>query len=101
MSSYAVLWQKAGGEPHSGRLELDPHGLWLRGGRRDHEERIEIPYDEIVTAQRDPFASIGPNRAIRVDSRSAGPLLLASLGGAGILHEILATLQQATRRPAI
>jgi hypothetical protein len=59
--------------------------------------RVEIPYDEIVTANRDPFAHIGRRHAIRVESRAAGQLLLASVGAAGELSEIFDTLQRAAR----
>jgi hypothetical protein len=96
MSSYAVLWQTGGDKPASGRLEFDPYGLWLQGGKRGAELRIEIPYEEITAAARDPQAHIGPCRAIRIESRSAEPLLLASIGGIGVLGEILATLRDAT-----
>jgi hypothetical protein len=95
MSSYAVLWQRGRGEPVPGRLEFDPDGLWLQGGNRGSEVRVEIPYDEIVTANRDPFAHIGRRHAIRVESRAAGALLLASVGAVGELSEIFDTIQRA------
>jgi hypothetical protein len=65
MTSYAVLWQNGSQSPMSGRLELDPHGLWLHGGNRDQQVPIEIPYDEIVGIDREPSVRIGPCRAIR------------------------------------
>ena len=76
-----------------GRLEFDPHGLWLHGGERGNELRVEVPYDEIVTVKRDPDDRIGPCPAIRVQSRSAGNWLIASAGGVGILGEIQARLR--------
>jgi hypothetical protein len=53
MPSYAVLWQAEGTQPASGRLEFDTQGLFLRGCRRGHEVRVEVPYDEIIAANRD------------------------------------------------
>jgi hypothetical protein len=77
---------------HSGRLELTSNGLWLHGGSRENEERIGIPYGEIVGLERDTKAHIGPCRAITVVSRNAGELLISSVGGVGILTEIFAAL---------
>lgn len=87
MSSYAVFW-RSGGIAFHGSLEFDPHGLWLQGGEQGHELRVEVPYDEIVTVKRDPDDRIGPCPAIRVQSRAAGSLLIASVGGVEILSEI-------------
>jgi hypothetical protein len=87
MSSYAVFWRN-GGIAFHGRLELDRHGLWLHGGERGHEIRVEVPYDEIVGAER-AGARIGPCPAIRIQTRAAGTLLIASIGGVGVLAEIL------------
>jgi hypothetical protein len=87
MSSYAVFWRN-GGIAFHGRLEFDPYGLWLHGGERGHEIRVEVPYDEIVSAER-TGDRIGPCPAIRVHTRAAGTLLVASIGGFGVLSEIL------------
>jgi hypothetical protein len=95
MSGYAVVWRTVGGRRVSGRLELASEGVWLSGGSRDAQVTVEIPYDEIVAAQREPVAGSGSSRLIRLDSRAAGSLLLASLDGPGVLGEILAALQQA------
>jgi hypothetical protein len=88
MSSYAVSWRNGGRIAFHGRLEFDPYGLWLHGGERGHEIRVEVPYDEIVSADR-AGDRIGPCPAIRVHTRAAGTLLIASIGGFGILSEIL------------
>jgi hypothetical protein len=92
MSSYAVFWRN-GGIAFHGRLELDPHGLWLHGGERGHEVRLEVPYDEIVSVERGAHDRIGPCPAIRIRSRAASNLLIASIGGVGMLGEILETLR--------
>jgi hypothetical protein len=87
MSSYAVFWRN-GGIAFHGRLEFDPHGLWLHGGERGYEVRVEVPYDEILSVERDTHDRIGPCPALRIQSRAAGCLLIASVGGAGTLREI-------------
>jgi hypothetical protein len=87
MSTYPVFWRN-GGIAFHGRLEFDPHGLWLSGGKRGHEIRVEVPYDEIVSADR-AGDRVGPCPAIRIHTRAAGTLLIASIGGFGILSEIL------------
>ena len=92
MSSYAAVWQSRNGLPHSGRLELTHSGLWLHGGSRESEERVGIPYGEILGVERDANTHIGPCRAITVLSRNAGELLIASVGGVGVLTDIFAAL---------
>lgn len=82
MASYAVLWRNSG-IAFYGRLEFDPDGLWLQGGERGHELRVEVPYDEIISVERDQHDRIGPSPAIRVQTRAAGSLLIASIGGLG------------------
>jgi hypothetical protein len=93
--SYAVFWKNSGIAFH-GRLEFDPHGLWLHGGERGHELRVEIPYEEIVSVERDRHDKIGPCPAIRIQTRAASDLLIASSHGVGILGEIQDTLCHAT-----
>jgi hypothetical protein len=88
MSSYAVFWRN-GGIAFHGRLELDPDGLWLHGGEGGHELHVEVPYDEILSVERDAHDRIGTCPAIRIKSRAARSLLIASIGGAGMLGEIL------------
>lgn len=96
MSSYAVFWSN-GGIAFYGRLELDPHALWLHGGEPGHELRVEVPYDEIVGVEHAAQARIGSGQAIRVQTRAAGNLLIASSGGAGSLGEIEETVCDAIR----
>jgi hypothetical protein len=95
MSGYAVFWRN-GGIAFCGQLEFDPHGLWLLGGERGHELRVEVPYDEIVSVARDMHDQIGPCPAIRIQTRAASDLLIASSNGVGILGEIQDTLCHAT-----
>ncbi len=95
MSSYAVFW-RSGGIAFHGRLEFDPHGLWLHGGERGYELRVEVPYDEIVSVECDSHDQIGPCPAIRIQTRAASDLLIASSNSVGILGEIQDTLCHAT-----
>jgi hypothetical protein len=95
MTSYAVLWQNGSQSPMSGRLELEPHGLWLHGGNRDQQVRIEIPYDEIVGIDREPSVRIGPCRAIRLHTRAAGSLVVAAIAGIATQCDLLYSLQDA------
>jgi hypothetical protein len=95
MSSYAVFWRN-GGVAFHGWLEFDPHGLWLRGGERGYELRVEVPYDEIVSVERGRHDRIGPSQAIRVQTRAASDLLIASSHGAVVLGEIQEALCHAT-----
>jgi hypothetical protein len=94
MSGYAVFW-RSGGIAFHGRLEFDRQGLWLHGGERGHELRVEVPYDEIVSAER-AGDRIGPCPAIRIQTRAAGSLLIASIGGFGVLSEILKSVHRNT-----
>lgn len=95
MSSYAVCWQSSG-IVFYGRLEFERYGLWLYGGERGYELRVEVPYDEIVSAER-AGDRIGPCPAIRIETRAAGSLLIASMSGFGILSEILDTVHRNSR----
>lgn len=65
-----------------------PHGLWLHGSERGREIRVEVPYDEIASAER-AGDQIGTCPAIRIQTRAAGTLLIASISGVGVLGEIL------------
>lgn len=80
--------------PLSGRLELTEKGLCLHGGCRGSEQRVQIPYGEIVGLERDSQMRIGPCRAITIFSPSAGEVLVASVWGIGILSEIFAALHR-------
>jgi hypothetical protein len=58
-------------------------------------DRLQIRYDEVITAERHPGRRIGPCNALRLDCLNCGTLLIASIGGVGILGEIFATLRTA------
>jgi hypothetical protein len=96
MSSYAVLWQNDSDKPHSGRLDIGRHGLLLHGGRRGNEIRVVIPFDKILGVERDTEATIGPSRAIRLETDCVGSLRIAAVGGIAVVSEILDLVRAAT-----
>jgi hypothetical protein len=93
--SYAVVWRNDDGLPRSGRLELTEEALSFHGGDRRNETRLVIPYGDLLGLERDPERRLGHCRAITIFSRNAGELLVATVGGVGLLSEIFASLQQA------
>jgi hypothetical protein len=94
-SSYPVVWQTGEELPLAGRLELTEEALRLYGGDRGNETRLVIPYGDLLGLERDPVRRLGRCRAITIFSRSTGELLVASVGGVGLLSEVFAALQQA------
>lgn len=95
MSSYAVFWQHGGGIAFHGRLDFASDGFWLHGGEPGHDLRVEVSYSEIVGVERDSRTRIGSSQAIRIRTRAAGSLLIASAGDVGVLGEIQHMLRHA------
>lgn len=96
MSSYAVVWARNGIDepPLAGELELGEGALRLSGGVCRNETQLRVPYDEILGLEHDPETRIGRCRAITIFSRNSGELLIATVGGVGLLTEISSILQQ-------
>jgi hypothetical protein len=92
--SYAVIWQQECEDAAAGRLDFDQHALWLHGSNRSGDLRVELPFEEIVSADR--AGRLGPYPAIRIVSKRHGTLLLAGLSGIGIVAEIFDVLRQVT-----
>ena len=88
MSSYAVLWRDDESRATAGRLELDSHGLWLHGGGRGAEVCLEVPYGDIESVEHDVRVRIGSCRGLRLVTRHAGTLVIATVAGTGMLGEI-------------
>jgi len=95
MSSYAVFWQYGSGIAFHGRLDFVAGGFRLRGGEPGHDLRVEVAYGEVVAVERDSHTRIGSSQAIRIRTRAAGILLVASAGDAGMLGEIQRLLSRA------
>ena len=89
MVSYAVTLQPDGEAPSAGRLDIDRKVLRFRGRNPAGQLRIELPADEIVSAGKNAGVGDGPGRTIRIETRTLGAFLVASIGGVGILSEIL------------
>jgi hypothetical protein len=89
-----VVWRNDEDLPLPGRLELTGNALCLDGGDRGSVQRLVIPYGEILGLERDSEMRIGRYRAITIFSRNAGELLIASVGGVGLMSEIFTALQQ-------
>ncbi|HZQ64707.1 MAG TPA: hypothetical protein VFA66_05740 [Gaiellaceae bacterium] len=85
-SAYAVLWSGERGSI-SGRLEPLADRFELSG----REERVSIPYAEVVSAaidRRNGERLQGlPVLVLRLRGRT-DPLRIASMEGAGVLHEL-------------
>lgn len=94
MATYPIVWQtdSRGERPVAGRLQISDRGVVLHGGHRGDERHLEIPAHEIAGA-RNTHETIGPVRAIALDSRSLGTILIATVGGLALRGEILGHLQ--------
>lgn len=94
--AYAVVWSENGGLPHPGRLELGGRFLSLAG----RPER-ELAYDDVADVRIDRRRKLRlagrPNLVI--ESRGGDSFRIASLDGAGTLHELEERLQWARHRP--
>jgi hypothetical protein len=89
--SYAVLWNEDESPTHAGKLELGDESLLFDGLNGSSRVRREVPVAEVVSARiaRGRGERIGGRPAL-VLARSGGRVLrLASLSGAGALHEVI------------
>ena len=96
LSSYAVLWQ-AGGDKQppagSNSIRLGCGCMAAKAARRCGSRFPTRRSPRLRATRRRTSA---PGGAIRIETRSAEPLLLASIAGIGVLGEILETLRVAT-----
>ena len=98
--SYAVLWS-ANREPiHAGRLALLPSSLLLEGSTRGDSFRYEVDYDEIVGVgiDRGPSERIRGRPVVVIKGVGGELLRVATLGGPGILGELLEQVDTARSR---
>jgi hypothetical protein len=85
-STYAVIWSNGETEPtRVGKLELRDKFFALHGGAEQCEVRENVAYSEIEAVHR---KRLGSAPALKIDRTCGPPLLLASIGGLGLLHEI-------------
>lgn len=92
--AYAVLWSENGGAPRAGRLDLGTVFLSLAG----HPAR-ELSYDEVadVRIDRRPTLRLAGRPTLVIESRAGDSFRIASLDGAGTLHELAERLHSARR----
>ncbi len=104
---YAVVWRAGDGPASSGRLELGDHELVLQG--TGAPEGLWIPFDELASVEigRGAAERINGDKSLVLERHSCQRVLIAALGGVGLLgevNELLAHLRaqhQASARVAV
>lgn len=94
--SYAVVWSENGGAPRAGRLDLED-GLVRLVGRPGRE----LSYDDVVDLRIDrrPKFRLAGRPALVIEQRTGDSFRIASLDGAGTLHELFDRLRSAQNSP--
>jgi hypothetical protein len=100
---YAVVWRTGDGPTSSGKLELSTDDLVLRGSS---EDELRIPLDELSSAEigRAAAERINGDKSLVLERQSCERVLVAALGGVGLLGELtnlLARLRAARARVAV
>ena len=101
--SYAVLWSSDHEPIHAGRLALLPGSLVLEGSTCGNSRRYELDYDEIagVGIGRGPSERLR-GRPVALIRRATGELLrVATLGGPGLLGELVENVDAARSRTSL
>jgi hypothetical protein len=85
---YAVVWRTGDGPTSSGRLELGEDELVLHGA--GGPEGLRIPFDELSSAEigRGAGERINGDKSVVLERHSCDRVLIAALGGVGLLGEI-------------
>jgi hypothetical protein len=83
---YAVVWRAGDGPLSSGRLEVGDDEVVLDGG----PEALRIPIEELSSVEigRGPGERINGDRSVVLERPSCERVLIAALGGVGLLGEI-------------
>jgi hypothetical protein len=99
---YAVVWRTGDGPTSSGRLALGDDDLVLHGS--GEPDGLRIPFDELSSVEigRGTAERINGDKSLVLERRSCERVLVAALGGVGLLgelNELLARLraEHATR----
>jgi hypothetical protein len=84
---YAVVWRTGDGPPSSGRLELGEDELVLHGRETTG---LRIPFDELSSVEigRGAGERINGDKSLVLERHSCERVLVAALGGVGLLGEI-------------
>jgi hypothetical protein len=85
---YAVVWRTGNGPISSGKLELGADDLVLHGSRES--DGLRIPLDQLSSAEigRAPGERINGNKSLVLERPSCERVLVAALGGVGLLGEV-------------
>jgi hypothetical protein len=86
-NDYAVIWRTGDGPASSGKLELGADELVLHGSS---EDELRIPFDQLASAEigRAAGERINGNRSLVLERHSCERVLVAALGGVGLLGEL-------------
>ena len=85
---YAVVWRTGDGPTSSGRLELGDDDLVLHGS--GEPDGLRIPFDELSSVEigRGAAERINGDRSLVLERPSCERVVVAALGGAGLLGEL-------------
>jgi hypothetical protein len=85
---YAVVWRTGDGPTSSGRLELGDDELVLQGS--GGPEGLRIPFDELASVEigRGAGERINGDKSLVLERHSCERVLVAALGGVGLLGEL-------------
>jgi hypothetical protein len=85
---YAVVWRTGDGPTSSGRLELGDDDLVLQGS--GEPDGLRIPFDELSSVEigRGTAERINGNKSLVLERHSCERVLVAALGGVGLLGEV-------------
>jgi hypothetical protein len=85
---YAVIWRTGDGPTSSGKLELGADDLVLHGSTEP--DGLRIPFDELASAEigRAAGERINGDKSLVLERPSCERVLVAALGGVGLLGEL-------------
>ena len=86
-NEYAVVWRTGDGPASSGKLELGADDLVLHGSS---EDELRIPFDQLTSVEigRAAGERINGDRSLVLERHSCERVLVAALGGVGLLGEL-------------
>lgn len=85
---YAAVWRTGDGPTSSGKLELGDDDLVLHGS--GEHDRLRIPFDELSSVEigRGAAERINGDKSLVLERHSCERVLVAALGGVGLLGEL-------------
>ena len=91
---YAVVWRTGDGPTSSGRLEIGDDDLVLHGS--GEPDRLRIPFDELSSVEigRGTAERINGGKSLVLERHSCERVLVAALGGVGLLGELTDLLER-------